>query len=95
MVHGIGKSVLSWLMITMDTPMKNNLLHIIFGMATFMIVIQISSSSTIFGGLGDVEEQLMDTMEEGTENHLAYHSRSYGYVPVREFSYFSSFCCDV
>ncbi|KAG6643587.1 mannan endo-1,4-beta-mannosidase 6-like [Carya illinoinensis] len=65
-------------MITMDTPMKNNLLHIIFGMATFMIVIQISSSSTIFGGPGDLEEQLMDTMEEGTENHLAYHSRSYG-----------------
>lgn len=63
--------------------MKKNLLHIIFGMATFMIVIQISSSSTIFAGAtGDLEEQVMETMvEAGTENHLAYdHSRSYGYV---------------
>ncbi|XP_018814365.2 mannan endo-1,4-beta-mannosidase 6-like isoform X1 [Juglans regia] len=65
-------------MITMDTLMKKNLLHIIFGI---MIVIQMSSSSTIFAGAtGDLEEQVMDTMvEAGTENHLAYdHSRSYG-----------------
>ncbi|XP_041027092.1 mannan endo-1,4-beta-mannosidase 6-like [Juglans microcarpa x Juglans regia] len=57
----------------MDTHMKKFWLHIMISrMVIFMIVIR-SSSSTIFGATG---EEPLDTVVEGAENYLAFHTRS-------------------
>jgi hypothetical protein len=72
----------------MDTHTRNSGLHILSLLAIFMILLQYSSSTTF----GASEEEQLETMVEGAENHLAYPGRSYGYpLEFREFSYFPSF----
>ncbi|XP_062166812.1 mannan endo-1,4-beta-mannosidase 6 [Alnus glutinosa] len=58
----------------MDTHTRNSGLHILSLLAIFMILLQYSSSTTF----GASEEEQLETMVEGAENHLAYPGRSYG-----------------
>lgn len=69
----------------MDTHIRNFGFHIISLVAIFMILIQHSSSTAV----GASEEEQLEAVVEGAENHLAYPGRSYGY-PFKNFFFFLS-----
>ncbi|XP_059462807.1 mannan endo-1,4-beta-mannosidase 6 [Corylus avellana] len=58
----------------MDSQIRNFGFHIISLVAIFMIVIQHSSSTAVDAS----EEEQLEAVVEGAENHLAYPGRSYG-----------------